>query len=135
MDIEEKRAKDRAKAKRWRAANPERHRESVKAWNKRNPDSIKGRRKKVNSKLKLETIAAYGGECACCGEIQPEFLTLDHANHDGKEHRKSLGGWGGIIMYRKLRQDGFPQNLGLRILCFNCNCSLGIFGYCPHQRI
>src|ERR1700690_1237472 len=36
-------------------------------------------------------FAAYGGYvCACCGEMEKAFLTLDHLNNDGNKHRKQV---------------------------------------------
>ena len=34
--------------------------------------------------------------------------------------------------YEHLVKYNFPP--GLRVLCYNCNLSLGFFGYCPHQK-
>jgi len=34
--------------------------------------------------------------------------------------------------YRWLKQNNFPE--GFRVLCINCNFSLGIYGYCPHEK-
>ena len=82
--------------------------------------------------LKDEVYTAYGGyHCACCGETHKEFLTVDHINGDGKEHRKLAGGNTKGI-YRWLKKHNFPP--GFRILCMNCNFALGHSGYCPHQR-
>mgnify|MGYP001568273127 CR=1 FL=1 len=39
----------------------------------------------------------------------------------------------GSAFYRWLKQQGYPP--GIRVLCFNCNCALGLFGYCPHGTI
>lgn len=92
----------------------------------------------ANRAVKVECFTAYGGcSCACCGETRLEFLTLDHSNNDGADHRREMfgksAGKGGAPMYRKLRNAGFPD-LGLRVLCFNCNVSRGFIGQCPHER-
>ncbi len=71
-------------------------------------------------------------KCACCGETHIEFLTIDHINNDGAKHRKDINSGGGHSFYRWLINNNFPQ--GYRVLCFNCNCSLGMYGYCPHQK-
>lgn len=81
-------------------------------------------------KLRMETFAAYGGaKCVCCGVTYTEFLCLDHINGGGAKERMSEPG--GHYLYRRLRKQGWP--LGYRVLCFNCNSSLGFYGYCPHQ--
>jgi len=86
-------------------------------------------------------VKAYGGKCSCCGESKIEFMSIDHPNGDGHEHRRrgkdnarnnqeKTGA--GIHIYRWLKRNNFPS--GYRLLCFNCNCSRGFFGYCPHER-
>ena len=67
--------------------------------------------------------------CACCGENEIKFMTLDHINNNGAEHRKSLPR--GTRMIEWVVENYFPD--GFQILCFNCNCAKGSFGECPHQ--
>jgi hypothetical protein len=79
-------------------------------------------------------IDNLGGKCACCGETMREFLTVDHVNGDGSEHRKALSGnsrSSSIQIYREIRRLGYPRDR-FRVLCFNCNCAIGCWGYCPH---
>jgi len=33
-------------------------------------------------------LAMYGNQCACCGETEKKFLTLDHINNDGTKSEK-----------------------------------------------
>ncbi|KKN84458.1 hypothetical protein LCGC14_0289200 [marine sediment metagenome] len=81
-------------------------------------------------KRKKRVLAAYGGEeCVCCGEYRLELLSIDHERRDGAEHKRQIG----HNLYWWLEKEGYPQDLGLRVLCFNCNCSLGYNGYCPHE--
>lgn len=84
-------------------------------------------------------IEAYGGKCVCCGETIPEFLTIDHINNNGADHRRKIrprrpeiGGGSGVDFYRWLRQHGYPQE-EYQLLCYNCNCAKGYFGQCPHK--
>jgi hypothetical protein len=86
--------------------------------------------RQLNLKLRRETIASYGGECECCGETEPRFLTIDHVKGDGQESRRTFGS--GNKLYRALKRKGFPKE-GLRLLCYNCNCSRGQYGKCPHE--
>lgn len=91
--------------------------------------------RKSNRKLRLEVLRAYSGEipsCDCCNEQHSEFLCVDHIGGGGNEHRRRLGLRGGTRLYAWLRKQGFPP--GYRILCHNCNHSLGARGYCPHQE-
>jgi hypothetical protein len=85
-----------------------------------------------NRQLKKDAIAAYGGKCRCCGERIEEFLSIDHRKGGGQVHRKEIGS-GGYRVYRWLKQHGYPQE-DFQVLCFNCNCSRGFFGYCPHEK-
>lgn len=100
-------------------------------------ETSKSRRRK----LKLAAMAAYGGAyCLCCGEEHIEFLTIDHIEKNGAEHRREMlkeKGWNvsskslsGSHLYLWLKENNYPS--GFRVLCFNCNTALGHFGYCPH---
>lgn len=83
-------------------------------------------------RFRTEVMAHYGGKCACCGETAIEFLTIDHIAGNGNRHRKEIGRQGGWRFYQWLQENGYPA--GFRVLCFNCNCSIGHWGYCPHSR-
>jgi hypothetical protein len=74
-------------------------------------------------------IEALGNKCACCGETEYEFLTLDHVKGGGQKHRTEMGGklWSSIL------NEGCPGDK-YRVLCFNCNMSLAHSGYCPHDK-
>ncbi len=81
---------------------------------------------------KREAIEAYGGRCVCCAETELAFLTIDHVNGGGNQHRKVIGG--GDSMYRWLCRNGYPQD-DYQVLCFNCNHGRWINGgTCPHER-
>lgn len=111
------------------------------AWHEKNPGKQSAYMKKSNLKLKREVIDAYGGKCACCGEITLVFLTIDHIDGNGAEHRRRMAAetgsnWGqaGTPTYRWLRKNGFPE--GFRVLCANCNCGRHWNGgTCPHEEI
>jgi len=84
-------------------------------------------------KLRLEVLSHYSHgtmQCNCCGDAHVEFLALDHIHGGGNQHRKRAGN--NMAVYREVRREGFPS--GYRVLCHNCNCSLGHYGYCPHQK-
>lgn len=87
---------------------------------------------------KREIIDHYGGACTCCGETEPQFLSLDHVNNDGADHRRSLRkgkprGYEGAAFYWWVVKAGFPTDL--QLLCFNCNCAKGFYGICPHDAM
>lgn len=79
------------------------------------------------SALKTEVMNAYGNKCECCGEKRFEFLSIDHVGNWGykDQHRNRA------TLYNHIKKQGFPGTY--RILCYNCNCSIGLYGYCPHR--
>lgn len=94
---------------------------------------IRLKSKQYHRTYRLAALEHYGGnppQCECCGESTIEFLHLDHKNGDGNEHRKKLKTYN---IYRWLKRHNYPD-IGLRVLCANCNLSLGAYGYCPHQE-
>jgi hypothetical protein len=100
-------------------------------WQKENPEKAKAVQHETFLRLKRQMLAAYGPHCKCCGESREVFLTLEHTNHDGAEHRKLVGG--GANTYRDLRNRGWPQD-GFTVLCMNCNWATRFGGICPHQQ-
>jgi hypothetical protein len=89
--------------------------------------------REANRKMKTLVYNAYGGyKCACCGETEPMFLSIDHINNDGAEHRKKINIKGGTQIYRWLIKNSFPD--GFQVLCWNCqNGKRFNKGICPHQ--
>ncbi len=85
--------------------------------------------KKERKILKELIVEKYGGECECCGETNKEFLTIDHINGNGYIHRKQIGS----KLYTWLKNNNYPKD-NYRLLCMNCNFSLGKYGYCPHNK-
>jgi hypothetical protein len=67
-------------------------------------------------------------KCKCCGESNIDKLCIDHINGGGNLHRLSIRS----NLTQWLYDNGFPE--GFRVLCENCNKSLGLFGYCPHKN-
>lgn len=113
---EQYRASRKAK---WRRAIDER-----KPWYLR---TLETRRSKAAA-LKDSVFAAYGGACACCGENEPEFLSVDHVNGDGAAHRKEIGIG---RLYEWLKKHGFPREV-FQVLCWNCNRAKSDGAECPH---
>ncbi len=88
------------------------------------------------ARIKEAVFAAYGGyKCVCCGEVEKAFLTIDHINNDGANHRRSLTGKrhsAGYHTYIWLVKNRFPE--GFQVLCMNCNHGKRMNkGICPHQ--
>ena len=137
LELKNKRSKTRwnmpdAKERRrvYREANREallaREREQRK---RRDPLKVKESKRLYNQTLRAEMLMAYGGHCACCGESEPAFLTLEHLNGDGAAHRKATGGPAGAWV--DLRKRGWPKD-GYTLLCWNCNCATRYGTPCPH---
>lgn len=87
-------------------------------------ESVKRRSQKDRS----VALTHYGGKCAICGETLEIFLTIDHINNDGAEHRKKINGHnhGGVDMGAWLRRNNYPD--GFQVLCVNCNHAKGRIG-------
>lgn len=102
------------------------HCEECKAASKEPAQRYKSAEKKQFMKM---IFAHYGDKCACCNEIERKFLTIDHVNSDGAEHRKEVGT---AEIARWLVRNDFPE--GFQILCYNCNLGRARNGgVCPHK--
>lgn len=143
------RCKEAAKraAAAWYSKNAEKERAKAIARYHQNPEPFRARRRKANMTpeqyqackldvttraraIKEQVFAHYGRTCACCGESEPGFLTIDHVNGCGREVRKEHGL--GSTFYRWLRKSRFPE--GFQTLCYNCNMGRAKNGgVCPHE--
>jgi len=134
------------KDKEYREKNKEKLAKYKKKWREDNKDKWSAYWRGYRQRLKVEVFLHYCKKlkCECCGEDFIEFLTLDHKNNDGNKHRRSLlikgamkgrqGQNSGWRFYAWLKKEGYPQDLGLRVLCWNCNCASGFYGICPHIK-
>ena len=90
---------------------------------------LAGKRQRKDCKAKV--FAHYGSCCACCGEDNMMFLTVDHVDNDGAEHRRTMTHGSTISVW--LVKHNFPE--GFQILCYNCSCGRAHNGgVCPHQE-
>ena len=95
--------------------------------------------KKDAQNLKLKVFNYYCNneiKCNCCGEKHIEFLTIDHIDCGKLIHgknKKPNNHNSGTPFYRWLVSNNFPD--GYQVLCYNCNCAKGFFGWCPHDNI
>ena len=116
------------------------HRKKSLEWNKKNPErhkvNVTKSSKKLTVEAKIKVIEYYSGgtgKCACCPEKYIEFLTIDHINGNGNQHRREIKAAGQYLkFYGWLIRNNFPE--GYRVLCMNCNFARGKYGYCPHER-
>lgn len=114
-------------------ANKEKKAARWRANYRKNRDRILEREKDRNARLRAETLGIYGSKCTCCGELKTEFLVIDHIDGGGSRDRREGVYHGGNSFYRWLKRNGWPK--GYRVLCHNCNQSLGVYGYCPHRNL
>lgn len=131
----------------WRRANPERAREIgaaslrrrrpkvlayLRDYYRKNRDRELAQAKDRHVSLKANAYQAYGGaRCSCCGEHRLPFLSLDHMDGKGSQHRRSIGR--GSNIYAWLRDNGYPP--GFQVLCHNCNHGRYLNGgVCPHAE-
>lgn len=97
----------------------------------RNKELIAIRSIQYRKNRRLKVLKAYSNgeiKCACCGEKEYEFLSIDHIDGGGRKHRAEIG----PNIDRWLIKNNFPQ--GFRVLCQNCNFSIGVYKYCPHEK-
>lgn len=145
MTTEEAHQKKLAYDREYRKRNKEKIAAYKDKWRRDNKDTWSAYWRNFRQKLKLQVMEHYGNgkvACACCGESMIEFLTLDHIDNDGAEHRRNevkgalkdgrgsrAGGW---KFYHWLKKNDYPAEYRLQILCWNCNCAKGFYKVCPH---
>lgn len=144
---ERNREKIAARIREWRQNNREQSRKLAREWRNRKiangtPEEVaelrrqeREKTKRNQDKLREDVYAAYGGfRCNCCGETERMFLSIDHVHNDGAKERKSgIYKSGGTGFYLWLRKSGFPQ--GYQVLCMNCQFGKHKNGgVFPHQR-
>lgn len=113
--------------------NPKKYKKKSKSWGLKNPKRKKEIDKRHKLKLRIEVLEHYGGKnprCACCGEGEIKFLSIDHIRGNGNKHRGKVGR--GNAFYYWLKRNNYPK--GYQILCHNCNLAKGFYGKCPHQE-
>ena len=112
------------------------HSENVKQWRLKNPKQKRLQGKKYRDKLRQEVLDAYGNVCVCCGEDNEQFLSIDHINNNGAQHRREISGRrtaAGVSSYRWLRKHKFPKD-NFQLLCYNCNIGKQLYNGCPHNK-
>lgn len=95
-------------------------------------DSCLKRRRELWGEYRMRIVNGYGGRCACCGLSDERFLTIDHVNNNGNQHRAELGGGNRRLLLLIIQQEFPPE---FQLLCFNCNCAKSTNGgVCPHEE-
>lgn len=123
--------KIRAAAAAWRRRVRREQPERARRWRR----MINERNHRIYREERETVLRHYAGgvlRCSCCG-LQPyEFLTLEHVNGGGRQHRQQPHVRGGQLYHWLIRQN-FPP--GYDVLCYNCNCVKRVYDICPHQRV
>jgi hypothetical protein len=89
--------------------------------------------RKYRAQLKLEMLEVFGWKCQCCGEDHPYFLSLDHIDGGGSEHRALYTSSNNNLVVADAKREGWPKEK-YQLLCMNCNTAKGYYGECPHKN-
>ena len=109
----------------------------MKKYYKNHKDNWHSYRPEKRLQLRQLIFNHYGNMCACCGETESLFLSIDHVNNDGASERRSKKDGKrltGINFYIQIVKENFPDRY--QILCMNCN--FGKYrngGVCPHETL
>lgn len=126
----------------YRLSTGETRSEYQKRWKTENADRFKLVQKRSMDAIRFECLQHYSGlevpECRCCKETMFEFLQLDHIDGDGAAHKKfmiQINGKNidGNALYYHLKNNNFPNEPRLQVLCVKCNFGKRIGKYCPHE--
>lgn len=118
------------------------YKERMKSYYRVDPDRYKDRMRTrydrwgrdAYRRLRAELLDKCGRVCACCGEANPRFLTIDHVHSDGNVERKVIGtGYRGMLAILAKVRDGERERY--QTLCYNCNMGRkDNGGICPHKE-
>ncbi len=94
-------------------------------WCKKRPELKKvttAQTKAYRRRDKREAMERLGGAvCVWCGCDELDMLIVDHADNNGPEHRKAIGGAGPVKNRWILKvTDADIERWSLRTLCWNC---------------
>lgn len=127
-----------ASNKAYRLKNKRKIKERQKLWYTKMASTAEGRQKlqkygkDKRQRTRRRFIEKYGGKCACCGETNEGFLSLDHVNSDGHIERKRNTRSYNQALLSIL--ENLPPDPRYQILCYNCNMGRQFHGdgVCPH---
>lgn len=120
------------KSREYYKKDPDKRKRAVARYYVNNRERMCEINRRANYVTRIAVLTHYGGnppECACCGERELKFLSIDHVDNDGAAQRKHAGVGG--TFYRWLQKNNYPD--GLQVLCHNCNLAKGFYGQCPHK--
>ena len=118
----------------YRQSPTEKQRRIIKSAQYRALVTTQTRIQKYKLDIKMKVLNHYG-PCACCGEKDHRFLSIDHINNDGAEQKRATIGSrnNSVSFYIWIIKNHFPKDL--QTLCYNCNCAKQFngLGICPHK--
>lgn len=98
------------------------NREKIEKYRKRYKVSaankLKTNKKRIYAAQKKLIFDNYGNKCVLCGELDIEFLELDHINGGGCKHLEEIK-LQGKRMHQWVIENNFPPIF--QVLCCNCN--------------
>jgi GNAT superfamily N-acetyltransferase len=103
------------KSKYWKN-NQDKIRARVKQWRAQNYEDVIGKERNNRISIINDVLDFLGSKCVLCGEETREFLTVDHINNNGNQHRH----FGSVGWKRKILIGEFNRS-DFRVLCHNCN--------------
>lgn len=119
--------------------NPDQFRKKARESYAKNRVARLAQKKSRREEIKKALIYRYSNgtnKCACCGESEYTFLSLDHISNDGAKHRREFGGrsnYDGDDYYKALLEGEYDINI--QVLCMNCNWGKHRNnGVCPHRE-
>lgn len=108
----------------WYVNNREHKLAYQREYREKNKEEVTSKNRRCWHNLKVKVLTHYSRgkpTCACCGENELVFLTLDHLNGDGVKHRKKHKIIAGTQTFLWITKNGYPS--GFQVLCYNCNCA------------
>ncbi len=125
------------KQREWKDKNREHVRQQNREWHRDNRDRSLAKKAEYREELRRQVFTHYCGgtpACQCCGETILTFLSIDHIDGGGHQHRQEIERTGGTEFFFWLRREGYPE--GYQVLCRNCNWGKHANGgVCPHQEV
>jgi len=112
-----------------------------KAWKrlKTPPSYLSSERKRCAShrNVRRELFSLLGGKCSCCGEKTSDFLTLEHLNRDGSQHRKEFRKARSLYraVLNEVQKNPSLINSKYAVYCMNCNWAERNGKKCPHKSL
>lgn len=103
-------------------------------YEKRNRPRINEYHREYRVKIRNQVFNHYGGKCACCGESELGFLSIDHINNDGSLDVMPSGKRRtGSLLYANIILNNYPETF--QLLCMNCNWGKRKSRVCPHKSV